>query len=286
METEAAMQTVDTFVHGTFNSTSLFKLVTCFAGEVDMVADMADGALDQYVQATQSVPAQAFSIAGFIAAMLLLFLGIYLVRAVNFICGFYVGSSLAMFLLDLFAMGTPLMDECAVLLAIVSGSALLVGIICLMKRRSMYALIGLVAGEIVGKFVYHLVLENSGYGTNTLYVSIGFFAVVGAYAAKEVGDLAWMICTALMGAYFATTAFVELVIIPYVPDGANYAAFLAYRPAPSVTSIDTQVKDVSTSKYLWAPLGGFLVLAFIGLLTQLACYNKMMRSRSKLVPLV
>lgn len=70
------------------------------------------------------------------------------------------------------------MEECVALLAVVSGSALLTGILCVLKRKSMYALIGLVAGEIVGKFVYHLVLENSGYGTNTLYVSIGFFAVL------------------------------------------------------------------------------------------------------------
>lgn len=89
-----------------------------------------------------------------------------------------------------------------------------------------------------------------------------------------------------MGSYFATTAFVELVVIPYVPDGANYAAFLAYRPAPSVMAIDDQVMNVSTTKYLWAPLAGFVVLAFVGLLTQLACYNKMMRARSRPVPLV
>merc|ERR1719238_1888494 len=148
------------------------------------------------------------------------------------------------------------MEDCVVLLAVVSGSALLLGIICLMKRRSMYALIGLVAGEIVGKFVYHLVLENSGYGTNTLYVSIGFFAIVGAYAVKEIGDLAWMICTALMGSYFATTALVELVVVPFVPDGASYGAFLAYRPTPTTSAAgDAAVDDVMHSKYVWAPFG-------------------------------
>ena len=64
------------------------------------------------------------------------------------------------------------------LLGTVAGSALLVAMVCVVKRKSMYVLLGLIAGEIIGKFVYQLALERSGYGTNTLYVSIGFFAVV------------------------------------------------------------------------------------------------------------
>ena len=105
--------------------------------------------------------------------------------------------------------------------------------------------------------------------------------MVGAYAVKEVGDLAWMICTALMGSYFATTALVELVVVPYVPDGYNYAAFLAYRPSPNVSGLHKDVQNFAMSKYLWAPLGAMLLLTLIGLLTQLACYNQMMRKRKR-----
>lgn len=208
------------------------------------------------------------------------------------------------------------------LLGTVAGSALLVAMVCVVKRKSMYVLLGLIAGEIIGKFVYQLALERSGYGTNTLYVSIGFFAVVvrapptrqpartlarcplppprawlvaqalgtralqqGAYAVKEIGDLAWMICTALMGAYFTVTSLTELVLIPYLPDGKDYAAFLSYRPSPiQMADVDVQVSTITGSQYLWAPIGAIALLTLIGLLTQLACYNKMMRSRKTNLP--
>lgn len=110
MEPEKAMDQVDTWVHGTFNSSAYFALVSCFADEVGVVSEMADGALDKYIQTTQSVPVQAFSAAALVASLCLLFMGINLVRAVNFFGGFYVGSSLSLFLLDLFAVGTPLVS--------------------------------------------------------------------------------------------------------------------------------------------------------------------------------
>lgn len=280
---------VQTFLSGSLNGTTFHQLTTCFSVQVDQVADLAGGALDATILATQSAPWQAFSGATLVFSMALLFLGFYLVRAVNFVGGFYLGSSLSLFLLTLFATGTPLMEDCTMLLSIVAASAVLLAIICVVKRKSMYVLLGLIAGEIVGKFFYHLLLEHSGYGTNTLYVSIGFFAIVGAYAVKEIGDLAWMICTALMGAYFATTAIVELVLIPYLPDGKEYGSFLAYRPSPVEVAVDahSHVSNVVASKYLWAPFGGMVLLTLIGLLTQLALYNKMIRYRKRQeVPLV
>jgi len=283
------VSTAQSFLSGSYNGTSFNTLQTCFAGEVDTVADMANGALDATIQATQSAPWQAFSGATLVFSLALMFLGFYLVRAVNFFGGVYIGSTLSLFVLSLFAVGTPLMNDCNVMLSIVSASALLLAIICVIKRKSMYVLLGLIAGEIVGKFFFHLLLERSGYGTNTLYVSIGFFAVVGAYAVVGIGDLAWMICTALMGAYFTTTSLVELVLIPYLPDGKEYATFLAYRPSPVqvASSPSGEVTNVVSSKYLWAPFGAMVLLTLIGLLTQLACYNNMMRNRKRHeVPLV
>ena len=70
------------------------------------------------------------------------------------------------------------MEDCTVMLSVVAACSLLLAIICVVKRKSMYLLLGLIAGEIVGKFFYHLLLEHSGYGSNSLYVSIGFFAIV------------------------------------------------------------------------------------------------------------
>ena len=70
------------------------------------------------------------------------------------------------------------MEDCTVMLSVVAACSLLLAIICVVKRKSMYLLLGLIAGEIVGKFFYHLLLEHSGYGSNSLYVSIGFFASV------------------------------------------------------------------------------------------------------------
>ena len=94
-----------------------------------------------------------------------------------------------------------------------------------------------------------------------------------------------MICTALMGAYFTVTSLTELVLIPYLPDGKEYAAFLSYRPSPiQMADVDVQVSTITHSQYLWAPIGAIALLTLIGLLTQLACYNKMMRSRNKTRP--
>ena len=75
------------------------------------------------------------------------------------------------------------------------------------------------------------------------------------------------------------------VVVPYVPDGYNYAAFLAYRPSPNVSGLHKDVQNFAMSKYLWAPLGTMLLLTLIGLLTQLACYNQMMQKRKREVPL-
>jgi len=278
-------EVVDTIVKGSFNTTSYYKLIACFAGEVSEMEDMADGAVAEAIAMGQTTPWQAFSGATLALALALLFLGFYLVRIVNFVGGFYLGSSLSLFLITLFAAELPVMQDCKVLLGTVAGSALLVAMVCVVKRKSMYVLLGLIAGEIIGKFVYQLALERSGYGTNTLYVSIGFFAVVGAYAVKEIGDLAWMICTALMGAYFTVTSLTELVLIPYLPDGKDYAAFLSYRPSPiQMADVDVQVSTITGSQYLWAPIGAIALLTLIGLLTQLACYNKMMRSRKTNLP--
>lgn len=274
------METAEAWIHGNFNRTAVHILETCFAGEVTVVQSMTNGALTQGLEAANSMPWQAFSGLTLAVAMLLMFLGWYLVRAVNLFGGLYIGASVSMFLLT-FSAGTPLMGNCSAMISVVTVSSLLCAIICLVYRKSMYLVLGMIAGEIVGKFVYHLCLESAGLGSNTLYITVGFFAMVGAYAVKEVGDLAWMICTALMGAYFATTALVELVVVPYVPDGYNYAAFLAYRPSPNVSGLHKDVQNFAMSKYLWAPLGTMLLLTLIGLLTQLACYNQMMRKRKR-----
>jgi len=274
------MDAAQAFVYGSFNRTSVHILETCFAGEVTIVQSMTNGALTQTLEAAHSMPWQAFSGLTLAVAMLLMFLGWYLVRAVNLFGGLYIGASLSVFFLT-FATDTPLMQNCLAMTSVVGVSALLCAVICLVYRKSMYLVLGMIAGEIIGKFVYHLLLESAGLGTNTLYISIGFFAVLCAYAVKEVGDLAWMVCTALMGSYFATTAIVELVVVPYVPDGYNYAAFLAYRPSPNVSGLHKDVQNFAMSKYLWAPLGAMLVLTVVGLLTQLACYNQMMRKRKR-----
>ena len=228
------MDAAQAFVYGSFNRTSVHILETCFAGEVTIVQSMTNGALTQTLEAAHSMPWQAFSGLTLAVAMLLMFLGWYLVRAVNLFGGLYIGASLSVFFLT-FATDTPLMQNCLAMTSVVGVSALLCAVICLVYRKSMYLVLGMIAGEIIGKFVYHLLLESAGLGTNTLYISIGFFAVLCAYAVKEVGDLAWMVCTALMGSYFATTAIVELVhaLLPALP--LLLLGSLA-RPSPSALS--------------------------------------------------
>ena len=240
MAAAEVMDAADALMHNDFNRSAVHLLETCFAGEVTIVQSITNGALTQGLEAAQSVPWQAFSGLTLAISMLLMFLGWYLVRAVNLFGGLYIGASVSVFLLT-FSAGTPLMGDCLAMISVVTVSSLLCAIICLVYRKSMYLVLGMIAGEIVGKFVYHLCLE--------------------------------------------TTALVELVVVPYVPDGYNYAAFLAYRPSPNISGLHKDVQDFAMSKYLWAPLGAMLLLTLIGLLTQLACYNQMMQKRKREVPL-
>ena len=278
------IDTADALIHGDFDRSAVHSLETCFAGEVTMVQSMTNGVLTEGIQAAQSVPWQAFSALTLLISMLLMVMGWKLTFLVRAIGGLYIGASVSVFLLT-FVAGTPIMGDCLMMLVFVTVCSLLSAIICWRFRKSMYIVLGMIAGEIVGKFVYHLCLEANDFGSNTLYISIGFFAAVGAYFVAMVGDLAWMICTALMGSYFATTALVELVVVPYVPDGYNYAAFLAYRPSPNMSGLHKDVHNFAMSKYLWLPLGAMLLLTLVGLLVQLACYNQMMQKRKREVTL-
>ena len=282
------IDTADAWIHGDFDRSAVHSLETCFAGEVTMVQSMTNGVLTEGIQAAQSVPWQAFSALTLVISMLLMFMGWHLGYLVRAFGGLYIGASVSVFLLTFDAWDLIMGDgdqHCLMMLVFVTVCSLLSAIICWRFRKSMYIVLGMIAGEIVGKFVYHLCLEANDFGSNTLYISIGFFAAVGAYFVAMVGDLAWMICTALMGSYFATTALVELVVVPYVPDGYNYAAFLAYRPSPNMSGLHKDVQNFAMSKYLWAPLGAMLLLTLIGLLTQLACYNQMMQKRKREVTL-
>ena len=220
------IDTADALIHGDFDRSAVHSLETCFAGEVTMVQSMTNGVLTEGIQAAQSVPWQAFSALTLLISMLLMVMGWKLTFLVRALGGLYIGASVSVFLLT-FDAWDLIMGDCLMMLVFVTVCSLLSAIICWRFRKSMYIVLGMIAGEIVGKFVYHLCLEANDFGSNTLYISIGFFAAVGAYFVAMVGDLAWMICTALMGSYFATTALVELVVVPYVPDGYNYAAFLA-----------------------------------------------------------
>ena len=247
------METAEAWIHGNFNRTAVHILETCFAGEVTVVQSMTNGALTQGLEAANSMPWQAFSGLTLAVAMLLMFLGWYLVRAVNLFGGLYIGASVSMFLLT-FSAGTPLMGNCSAMISVVTVSSLLCAIICLVYRKSMYLVLGMIAGEIVGKFVYHLCLESAGLGSNTLYITIGFFAMVGAYAVKEVGDLAWMICTALMGSYFATTALVELVL-SHLLASLLLLASLAHPSPPHPSSRGLPLRPPGPSSPLtWSPI--------------------------------
>ena len=288
MEPLEVIDTADAWIHNDFNRSAVHILEACFAGEVTIVQSMTNGALTQSLEAAQSVPWQAFSALTLVISMLLMFMGWQLGHLVRAFGGLYIGASVSVFLLTFDAWDLIMGDgdqHCLMMLVFVTVCSLLSAIICWRFRKSMYLVLGMIAGEIVGKFVYHLCLEANDFGSNTLYISIGFFAAVGAYFVAMVGDLAWMICTALMGSYFATTALVELVVVPYVPDGYNYAAFLAYRPSPNMSGLHKDVQNFAMSKYLWAPLGAMLLLTLIGLLTQLACYNQMMQKRKREVTL-
>ena len=79
----------------------------------------------------------------------------------------------------------------------------------------MVSLLGLVAGEIVGDLFYKTFLA-SVFPDYVAFGCIGFFAVLLAAVAGNLGDFAWKLGCAFFGSYIALVSFIKLVSDPAV----------------------------------------------------------------------
>ena len=106
---------------------------------------------------------------------LLLSVGFMLIRPINFAVGCYLGGSITLLLITLFA---PVTTGCGIIVWFPVFAALGVGGLCAWKRGSMFAIIGLIIGEIAGRLVYNLTMRPLGLPEYLAFSCISFFSVV------------------------------------------------------------------------------------------------------------
>ena len=140
-----------------------------------VVTEQASAAAGFVTAATASWPSQIFDASLLLLGLALLIFGYKMVRPLNFAAGAYFGGSVALLLLNIFA---PTLTYCAAIVGAGVACGVLVGLLCAMKRGSVLAVLGLVAGEIVGDVVYKTLLLPLGAPEFAAFFSIGFFAVL------------------------------------------------------------------------------------------------------------
>jgi hypothetical protein len=106
--------------------------------------------------------------------------------------------------------------DCFSLELTVLAASVFVGAGMLMFNKAMYMFAGLLAGEITGGAIFYLLpmdLSSAG-GREGRLVLMGFCAVIGAVSMYAMGDRVWMLATAVVGSWYATCSFVEIVLVP------------------------------------------------------------------------
>lgn len=206
------------------------------------------------------------------AGIFLLFFGHSIVRSVNFFAGAYLAAIFALVAMHLLMPGA----SCALVMALPLAAALVFGLLCASLRKSMYVALGLIAGDLVGSYLYEIALGSTDLGARPRFFTMGFFSFGGAIAAWYVGEWAWVVSTALIGAYLSVTSFIQLVLIPALPNGELFARFVNYRSA--LASLATDWEDdltaLSTSPYMWGPCAAVGLLGLAGICVQQRGVNK------------
>ena len=135
------------------------------------------------------------------------FSGFRFVRMVNLCVGFWLGGCLALFFLELVAPQIA-QETCYLVVPLVLTAAMLMSILCAVKRQSLYFVLGAIAAQFFGAASYNI-LVMAGYGRTAQGTTINeaargctsFFAVLGATLVYFYADVAWNAATALIGAY-------------------------------------------------------------------------------------
>jgi len=211
-----------------FISASYGKYTSCITGfgPVSIVASQTATTVDAAVAAASSAPSQVFGVLQILVGAAMLVYGYKLVRPINFVAGAYLGATLSLLLLNIFA---PALANCPAIVAIGTLCGLGLGVLCALKRESAMLVLGLVSGEIVGDLFFKIFLA----GVVPEYVAfgcIGFFAVLLGVLAGRVGDFAFKVACSFFGGYLIIANLLKLLFIPFVPTGASFLAFLSFKP--------------------------------------------------------
>ena len=266
-----AMQTVpDINTANAFLAASFSEYQVCLTTYgVSTAVDKATDVFGLAASATQSLPAQALSAVTLLLGLALCFYGYALVRPANLAIGAYLGGTVALMLLNIFA---PTLSSCVVTVAFASAAGLITGLLCAAKRPSVMAMLGLVIGEIVGDLFYKTFLAAVA-PEYVAFGCIGFFSVLLAVLAANLGDFAWKVGCAFFGAYLALSHLLKLVVVPYVPNGAQFLAFLAYKPDVARFLAAEGAADRQAligSPYVYGPVLALALLTAAGTATQVA----------------
>ena len=236
-----------------------FQLLQAISGPV---GELTAPVTKTIVSTAQSLPAQIMSAAAVLVGVLLLVYGYRLVRPVNFVAGAYLGSVGSLVLLNIFA---PALASCPAIVSVATTCGLALGAACSLKREAVLVVLGVVAGDIIGDLFYKTFLATA-FPEYVAFGCIGFFAVLAGVLAGHAGDFAWKLGCAFLGADLAVNNFIKLVLVPYVPDGVKFEAFLAFRPdvTQAVQRASEYQGTLFGSPYVYGPVLVLILLTAVG----------------------
>jgi len=221
------------------------------------------------VASMASWPPQLFGMLWLLVGAALLFVGFALIRPINFVTGTYISSSIVILLLTLFA---PSTTTCGTIVWMPVVVGLSFGALCAWKRGSMFAVIGLIVGEIVGRLFYNLTLGAWGAPDYLAYSCIGFFSVVFSCMLFYVGDFTWTVACAVGGAFLVIQSLITLVVLPISPESA-LIHFVEFQ-WPDITELGNSYYNHEYLSYLTGDAGVYmpwiitLILAGFGMQVQ------------------
>ena len=145
----------------------------CTGTSFDFAAAQWDTASGILTSRSTTMATVVIGVCTLAAGLLLLAFGHALVRPVNFLAGAYLGGVGSLLAMRIFL---PDVNACAAVIAVPVVGALTAGLVCAYLRKSMYFVFGLMAGDVVGSYLFFLAVEWTGLGSQGLYFSMGFFA--------------------------------------------------------------------------------------------------------------
>ena len=217
-------------------------------------------------------PAWLVTLGYLLLALTLCFAGYVLVRPINFACGAYLGGSIALLVLKAVI---KVQATCLTIVGIPTLAGLLLGSLAAWKRGSLFAVLGLIMGEVAGRYFYNSLLRPLGVPEQLAYTCIGFFAVVLIVVIEKVGDRTVSAVFASVGAFYTVSNFLQLLVVPFV-DANTASRFnnFFYIQGPKLASLGHRDYDwqyltyLTSDPFILLPLLVTIVLSVVGAVQQ------------------